>query len=220
MCNFLLKWRSFYQSIGSDYLNRIKLRVNWGLGCLASSIFLAAGCAANHVIPVVEAHDLPKCVWPFPVRDYSFLEFFAPHSSALTERGRTIVKQFHGLGVTVMEVQGNVDNSEVTRLDRGLGLRRAKAVAKVLIGLGVPPERVLIKDFAATRPLVPTPPGVAEALNRRVTLVALAAHVDPNVADERQKCFDWLTATYCKQNLDLADSTQCQNALHYLQYRQ
>ncbi len=148
----------------------------------------------------------------------TYLGFFAPHSAMLTERVRLMATEFtQHRRVMLVEVQGNVDSSETTRRDRGLGLRRAKAVANVLISLGVPAERILLKDFGTSRPLIPTPPGVAEPENRRVAPILLA-YDHSNDWAERQKCVDWLNATYCIPNSASADATACKNALQHLQY--
>ena len=189
----------------------------WKPACFAGVVLLAAGCAQTVVPaqPSVEAENLPICTQPRFMPNRSYLVFFAPHSAVLTERMQTIATEFtQHRRIVLAEMQGNVDSSETTRRDRGLGLRRAKAVADVLISLGVPAERILFKDFGTSRPLVPTPPGIAEPQNRRVAFIPFA--YEPDWA-KRQKCVDWLNATYCVPSSASSDVTACKNALQYLQ---
>ena len=190
-------------------------KILWG-SCLS---LLAAGCTSIASPPQPpKATNMPVCTRPPVMVNRSYLVFFDQHSAVVSERGKTIETEFtQNRRVTLAEIQGNLDTSETAPRDRGLGLRRAKAVAAALIGLGVPTERLIMRDFGTSRPLVPTPPGTSEPQNRRVAIILLAGD-RPGAGQERQECVDWLTATYCAANPDSSVAAACHNAVKYLQY--
>jgi outer membrane protein OmpA-like peptidoglycan-associated protein len=68
-------------------------------------------------------------------------------------------------------VTGHSDTvgSETVRME--VGQRRADAVAKYLVGLGVPQQRIVTTSVGSARLLVVTPPGTPELSNRRVEVV-------------------------------------------------
>jgi len=68
-------------------------------------------------------------------------------------------------------ITGHSDNvgSEAIRME--VGQRRADAVAKYLVGLGVPQPRIVTGSVGSSKPLVVTPPGTPELSNRRVEVV-------------------------------------------------
>jgi hypothetical protein len=189
---------------------------------LAGAFFLVAGCAqtSTSIRQEETVQNLPSCTRPRVVASRTYLAFFDLHSAILTERGRIIVTEFaKNQKVLVAEVQGNVDASETSHQDNGLGMRRAKAVSDVLVELGVPAEHILTRDFGPSRPLVPTPPGTAEPQNRRVAVIPLASY-HPGEAEERQKCASWLIATYCPTVPGSPASLACRYAVGNLEYSQ
>ena len=68
-------------------------------------------------------------------------------------------------------VTGNTDNTGSQAANKELGQRRADAVAKYLVELGVPERRIVISSLGSSKPLVVTPPNTPEVANRRVEVV-------------------------------------------------
>lgn len=71
----------------------------------------------------------------------------------------------------VVEVAGNDDASEAGEPGPPISSRRAQAVSAELAKDGVPPKKIVARDFGNGRPLVATPPGTQEPRNRRVEVV-------------------------------------------------
>jgi peptidoglycan-associated lipoprotein len=68
-------------------------------------------------------------------------------------------------------VTGHSDRVGPDTINVEVGQRRADAVAKYLVGLGVPEQRMAITSMGSSKPLVVTPPGTPEISNRRVEVV-------------------------------------------------
>jgi outer membrane protein OmpA-like peptidoglycan-associated protein len=83
--------------------------------------------------------------------------FFDPGSDVLDADDRTTlaavaeVLEHHAFSI---EIEGHMDPSEK---GKKLSERRAERVRKVLVDLGVEPERLRVKDHGGTRPLSATP---------------------------------------------------------------
>lgn len=67
-----------------------------------------------------------------------------------------------------VRITGHADAAEPDAFD--LSMTRAKAVADILVQRGVPASIILVDGKGATQPAVRTPPGAAEALNRRAEI--------------------------------------------------
>ena len=68
-----------------------------------------------------------------------------------------------------VELQGHGGKSELLH-QRTLGKRRADAARNYLVGLGVDPNRLCIKDYADTRPIANPATPAGSPANRRVEL--------------------------------------------------
>ena len=68
-------------------------------------------------------------------------------------------------------VNGHSDNVGPETVKVEVGQRRADAVAKYLVGLGVPQQRIVTASLGSSKPLVVTPPGTPEISNRRVEVI-------------------------------------------------
>lgn len=68
-------------------------------------------------------------------------------------------------------VTGHSDNTGAEPGNKEFGQRRAEAVAKYLVELGVPQRRIVTSSLGSARPLVVTPPNTPEVANRRVEIV-------------------------------------------------
>ena len=105
----------------------------------------------------------------------SYLVFFDWDKYNLTDRARQIIAEAAANSAKVqytrIEVNGYTDTSGTPQYNKGLSVRRAKAVEAQLIADGVPANAITIQGFGDTRLLVPTGPGVREPQNCRVEIV-------------------------------------------------
>jgi len=67
-------------------------------------------------------------------------------------------------------VSGHTDSVGSDEFDRKLSLRRARAVANILVARGVNRENIEVTYHGKKNPLIPTPDGVPEPRNRRVEI--------------------------------------------------
>lgn len=70
-----------------------------------------------------------------------------------------------------LEIAGHADATGSDALNLSLSQERAEAVARLLRDAGVAQASVAISSHGKRNPLIPTPDGVAEPRNRRVTVV-------------------------------------------------
>jgi OOP family OmpA-OmpF porin len=70
-----------------------------------------------------------------------------------------------------IEVAGHTDNIGSKEYNKKLSLRRAKAVAELLIKFGVNPKMIVVKGCGEDYPLVPNTTSTNRALNRRVEII-------------------------------------------------
>ena len=68
-------------------------------------------------------------------------------------------------------VTGHTDKVGPETINKEVAQRRADAVAKYLVELGVPQQRIATASLGSSRPLVVTGPGTPEISNRRVEVV-------------------------------------------------
>lgn len=68
-------------------------------------------------------------------------------------------------------VTGHTDRVGPEAINKEVAQRRADAVAKYLVELGVPLQRIVTASLGSSRPLVVTAPGTPEISNRRVEVV-------------------------------------------------
>ena len=68
-------------------------------------------------------------------------------------------------------VTGHTDKVGPETINKEVAQRRADAVAKYLVGLGVSEQRIVIASLGSSKPLVVTGPGTPEISNRRVEVV-------------------------------------------------
>ncbi len=138
-----------------------------------SVMAVALRYAFNYPPPPSPVPVAPPSTAAQPARTY--LVFFDWDRADLTDRARQIVAEAAAASTRVqatrIEVQGNADRSGTPAYNRGLSLRRARAVASELVRLGVPQSEIAVQGFGDTRPLVPTAAGVREPQNRRVEII-------------------------------------------------
>ena len=105
--------------------------------------------------------------------------FFASGSTTLSKQAREQISNFvsHPTGAIKVNPQakvcvgGHSDNVGPEPANREYGQKRADAVAKYLVELGVPQDRIVTSTLGSAKPLVVTGPGVSEISNRRVEIV-------------------------------------------------
>ncbi len=79
----------------------------------------------------------------------------------------TVLKNYPEL---IVEVQGHTDSVGTQEYNYALGLRRAEAVKKVLVGYGVRPERLNTTSRGETQPIESNASSAGRARNRRVEI--------------------------------------------------
>ena len=126
--------------------------------------------AAPAPVPVMSS---AMATTPAPSRSY--LLFFDWDRADLSVRATQIIAEAAQnstkVAYTKIDVQGHADLSGTHAYNQVLSLRRANAVADVLVKDGVPVTAIVITALGDTRPLVPTAPGVREPQNRRVEII-------------------------------------------------
>ena len=110
-----------------------------------------------------------------PVGARVFTVYFGWNRSWVGPAGMAVLQQaaavYRAGGVVRVQVTGYADTSGAPGYNLRLSARRAKHVAHVLAHLGVPWNAMTIAAAGETNLAVPTPDGVPEARNRRVTVV-------------------------------------------------
>lgn len=159
--------------------NEAFVRVSWKFGEKARPAPKAVAPApAPKPAPVV-AKPEPKpepAPAPKPVTiPGPFMVFFDFDKTILTADARSIIeraaKTFKQVGAARITASGHADRSGTEAYNEGLAERRANVVRDALIAQGVSADKISIRSFGETSPLVQTDDGVREWQNRRVEIV-------------------------------------------------
>lgn len=109
-----------------------------------------------------------------PPRPISFTLYFESGSDEITAQSKQEVKRIlaemarrEAPDITVI---GHTDLVGSDPSNDALSLQRAGRVKSMLVGMGVPAERILIAGRGRREPLIPTADGVIEPRNRRVEI--------------------------------------------------
>jgi len=100
--------------------------------------------------------------------------FFGFGSVSPDPQAMTVLRQWaeqYRLLPGPVTVVGHADSVGSPAVNQRVGLRRARAVADMLVRLGVPEEAIAVESRGESEPLLPTADGVAEPRNRRVEVV-------------------------------------------------
>lgn len=112
---------------------------------------------------------------PPPIPGRLFTVYFGWNRSWVGPEGIAILQQaanvFRGGGAVTVQVTGYTDTSGSPVYNQRLSERRAYHVAQILTHMGVPWNAMAISGHGENDLAVPTPPGVRDARNRRVTVV-------------------------------------------------
>ena len=171
--------------------------------------------AACQAIPATSSqiYALPRCAQPQPVSDRSYRVFFDQHSAVITPRGLTTIqafsREFSIYSDLDVFIEASVDTSEVSARDRGLDLRRGRAVAHLIKQLGIASDsRVHIIGAGTTSFLVPTPPQTPEPQNRSATLFTRGGkQMRPTAL--QSECLSWLREHRCGPGVSDAQQAIC-----------
>jgi outer membrane protein OmpA-like peptidoglycan-associated protein len=109
-----------------------------------------------------------------PPRPISFTLYFESGTDEFTEQSKQEVKRVlaemgrrQAPDITVI---GHTDQVGPDQSNDALSLQRAERVKSILVGMGIPAERILTAGRGKREPLYPTPDGVSEPRNRRVEI--------------------------------------------------
>jgi outer membrane protein OmpA-like peptidoglycan-associated protein len=144
------------------------------LGNQNNNSFLFGVRYAFNVAAPVPVAPAPQAA-PAPAAARSYLVFFDWDKATLSDRARQIIKEAAQNSTSVqytrIEVNGYTDTSGTPAYNKGLSLRRARAVQVELVRDGVPQSAITIQGLGDTHLLVQTGPGVREPQNRRVEII-------------------------------------------------
>lgn len=134
------------------------------------TLLIMAACAP------VPAPPPPPPPPPAPVAAARvFTVYFAWNRSWVGPQGIAILRQaaatFRAGGVVTVQVTGYTDTSGSARYNQRLSVRRARIVAHILAHMGVPWRAMTVAGRGENDLAVPTPNGVREPRNRRVTVI-------------------------------------------------
>jgi fibronectin-binding autotransporter adhesin len=123
--------------------------------------------------PVAAAPPPPPAPQP-PMAAKTFVVYFDFDKSDLTPEARGIIRQaadtYRQTGSATIKIDGYTDLAGTAKYNVGLSKRRADAVRAELVKDGVGANAVAEAWHGKDDPAVPTPDGVREPRNRRVTL--------------------------------------------------
>ena len=104
-----------------------------------------------------------------------FTVYFAWNRAWVGPEGMAILQQaanvYKAGGAVTVQVTGYTDTSGSAGYNQRLSERRAANVARILASMGVPPNAMTVAGRGENDLAVPTPDGVREPRNRRVTVV-------------------------------------------------
>lgn len=82
-----------------------------------------------------------------------------------------VARSLHQVGIDRFRVEGHTDNQGAAAYNDALSLRRANAVAQVMIDAGIPAAQVVAVGYGFSRPLKKNDSDAARSENRRVAIV-------------------------------------------------
>jgi OmpA-OmpF porin, OOP family len=117
----------------------------------------------------------PPAPPPAPTPPPPYLVFFDWNSAVVSPDGGAVIKlaadAFRAGAPVTVQVTGYTDTSGSPDYNQRLSVRRANAVAAVLVQDGVPQNDLVVTGRGENDLRVPTPDGVREPQNRRVEIV-------------------------------------------------
>ena len=160
---------------------------------LLVALFLALFLAACQTPPAAPAPVAAPSTWLTPeqqdvLRGLGFTEddagwtlitpgrlLFAVDSDVLMPALHTkvdaVARSLHKVGIDRFRVEGHTDDQGAAAYNQALSLRRANAVAQVLVEAGIAPTQVSTVGYGFSRPLQQGSSAAARTENRRVAIV-------------------------------------------------
>jgi OmpA-OmpF porin, OOP family len=109
-----------------------------------------------------------------PPRPISFTLYFESGTDEFTDQSKQEVKrvlaEMARRRAPEITVIGHTDQAGPDPTNYALSLQRAERVKSILVGMGIPPERILTAGRGRREPLVRTVDGASEPRNRRVEI--------------------------------------------------
>jgi OmpA-OmpF porin, OOP family len=109
-----------------------------------------------------------------PPRPISFTLYFESGTDEFTDQSkqevRRVLAEMARRQAPEITVIGHTDQVGPDPTNDALSLQRAERVKSILVGMGIPPERILTAGRGRREPLVRTADGVSERRNRRVEI--------------------------------------------------
>ena len=137
---------------------------------LCSLLLALAAC-----VPPAPPPPPPPPPGAVPAGARVFTVYFGWNRSWIGPAGMGVLQQaaavYNAGGVVTVQVTGYTDTSGSPAYNQRLSQRRAIHVAQILTRMGVPPNAIQVAGRGETDLAVPTPDGVREPRNRRVTVI-------------------------------------------------
>lgn len=138
------------------------------------SLLVISACVPATTPPPPPPPSAPP-VAAVPAGAHVFTVYFAWNRSWIGPESMGILQQaaavFRGGGIVTLQVTGYTDTSGSRRYNQRLSERRAQHVAQLLTRMGVPGNAMRISGRGEDDLAVPTPDGVRDPRNRRVTII-------------------------------------------------
>jgi outer membrane protein OmpA-like peptidoglycan-associated protein len=123
------------------------------------------------VMPAPPAPAAPPTLALLPAQ---YVLFFDWNSAVVNDGARAIIRTAadtaRGAGIGAFDLVGHADRSGATDYNQRLSVRRANAVAKILVDMGYNSREIRVTGRGELDPLAPTADGVREPQNRRVQI--------------------------------------------------
>ncbi|MBV8272726.1 MAG: OmpA family protein [Cupriavidus sp.] len=139
-----------------------------------------AGCAspAHKLTPAQiavlkdQGFALTESGWELIVPDKVLFGFDEDMVSAEQQITLTrVARTLRSAGIDALRVDGHTDAIGTLEYNQQLSLRRAQAVARVLLACGFMPDHLDIRGFGKTRPIADNRTAAGRAENRRVAII-------------------------------------------------
>jgi outer membrane protein OmpA-like peptidoglycan-associated protein len=151
----------------------------WLAACLCAA--LLAGCqsappaglnAAQVSVLINEGFKQTDQGWEFGLSEKVLFDLNTAEvkdaSRASIER---LARNLLSVGIDRMRLDGHTDNTGAAEYNRMLSLRRAQAVANILVAAGMPAANVQVRGLGDTHPVADNGTAAGRSENRRVTMV-------------------------------------------------
>lgn len=110
-----------------------------------------------------------------PPQPATFILYFETNSTEPLEASRETLRQLIDTIIARnskdISIVGHSDRSGSPEYNLQLSLQRAQNIQKILEDASIAGDMMRLSSHGENRPLVPTPPGVSEPLNRRVEVI-------------------------------------------------